>query len=141
MRWQALLPSLRLPVSYCRAAQSLSAWRLAWVAFELGDESLVRPQAERAIARLERLGDGADLAATLEFLGNYDRRRGRLDEAEPLLQRAVEMATRIGARVTEGHARLSLGSVGLQHGSVADALAFVEQGFVGGCNCFTLSAI
>jgi class 3 adenylate cyclase/tetratricopeptide (TPR) repeat protein len=108
-------------------------YRLAWAAFELGDESAVQPWAKQAIARLEPLGDGPELAATLDFLGNYHRRRGRIHEAEPILRRAVDMARRIGARVTEGNACLSLGVTLVQRGSIWEGVALVEDGYrIGG---------
>ena len=103
--------------------------RLAWAAFELGDEDAVEPWAEEAIARLEPLGDGRDLASTLDFLGNYYRRRGRLTEAEPTLRRAVEMASRLGAKATEGQARVSLASAVLHRGSVQEGVGLIEEAF------------
>jgi class 3 adenylate cyclase/tetratricopeptide (TPR) repeat protein len=102
---------------------------LAQAAFEEGKEAEVLPWAESAVARLEPLGDGHQLAATLDFLGNYHRRRGRLAEAEPLLRRAVDMASRIGDKVTEGSACLSLGVVIVHRGSVRDGMPLVERGF------------
>jgi class 3 adenylate cyclase/tetratricopeptide (TPR) repeat protein len=103
--------------------------RLARTAFEEGKEAEVLPWADRAVARLEPLGDSFHLAATLDFLGNYHRRRGRLEEAEPLLRRAVRMAFNIGDRVTEGQASLSLGVVLLHHGSIDEGMSLIERGF------------
>ncbi|MFB3739782.1 MAG: AAA family ATPase, partial [Candidatus Velamenicoccus archaeovorus] len=68
------------------------------------------------IERLERDGDGADLARALEVLGNYHRRVGEYTEGEPLLRRAVEMAARVDAPVVQGHATISLGIVLLYTG-------------------------
>jgi class 3 adenylate cyclase/tetratricopeptide (TPR) repeat protein len=102
---------------------------LAWAAFEKGDEGDVLPWAERAIRRLEPFGDSDELASTLQFLGNYHRRRGRLDQAESLSRRAAEMAARIGARATEGQAFLSLGVVSLHRGDVTEGMSLVEQAF------------
>jgi class 3 adenylate cyclase/tetratricopeptide (TPR) repeat protein len=103
--------------------------RLARTAFEEGREDDVIPTADRAVARLEPFGDSFHLAATLDFLGNFHRRRGRLEEAEPLLRRAVEMASNVGDRVTEGHACLSLGIVVIDRGSIDEGMALVERGF------------
>jgi class 3 adenylate cyclase/tetratricopeptide (TPR) repeat protein len=103
--------------------------RLARTAFEGGNEDDVIPWADRAVARLEPFGDSTHLAATLDFLGNFHRRRGRLTEAEPLLRRAVAMASNIGDRVTEGHACLSLGVVVSHLGSVGEGISLVERGF------------
>jgi class 3 adenylate cyclase/tetratricopeptide (TPR) repeat protein len=102
---------------------------LAWAAFEKGDETDVLPLAKQAIYRLEPFGDSGELASTLQFLGNYHRRRGRLDEAEALSKRAVEMASRLGAKVTEGQALLSLGIVLLHRGAVTEGMSLVERGF------------
>jgi class 3 adenylate cyclase/tetratricopeptide (TPR) repeat protein len=102
---------------------------VAKAAFEGADEESVLPWANRAIARLDALGDSPDLAETLEIVGNYHRRRGRIKEAEPLLRRAVEIASRSGARVIQGQACLSLGIAVLHRGSVREGMALVEEGY------------
>jgi class 3 adenylate cyclase/tetratricopeptide (TPR) repeat protein len=101
---------------------------IAWAAFEGADEDSVLPWADRAIARLEPFGDSRDLASTLAFLGNYQRRRGLIREAEPVLRRAIEIAVRAGASVIEGQACLSLGIVLLHLGGVAEGIDLVEEG-------------
>ena len=68
-----------------------------------------RRLAERAIARLEPLGDGADLGFALYVLGRHHLERGDLDRAEPLLRRATAIAGRVGDRPAEARAAISLG--------------------------------
>jgi class 3 adenylate cyclase/tetratricopeptide (TPR) repeat protein len=102
---------------------------LARAAFESGNEQSVIPWADRAIARLDAMGESPDLAQTLEFFGNYHRRRGRLEAAEPLLRRAIEIASRSGAQVIQGLACLSLGILLLHQGSVREGMALVEEGW------------
>ena len=68
-----------------------------------------RRLAKRAIARLEPLGDGADLGFALYVLGRHHLERGDLDRAEPLLRRATAIAGRVGDRPAEARAAISLG--------------------------------
>ena len=102
---------------------------LGYTAFQSGDDRQVTRWMEKAIARLEAFGDSADLAKALEVLGNYHRRRGQLNKAEPLLRRSVDMASRVEAPIVEGHAALSVGIVLLHLGRVAEGVALVEQGY------------
>jgi tetratricopeptide (TPR) repeat protein len=85
--------------------------RLAWTAYLSGREDDVLPLSERAIERLEPLGDGADLATALHVLGWYLFRRVRYEEAERHLRRAIAMAERVGNDVVRGHATISLAFV------------------------------
>ncbi len=78
-------------------------------------------------ALLERLGDSRDLAVTLRILGRYDRRRGRVAEAEAELRRAMEMAERIGDPVTRGWAMVYLGPL-LRADGGRVGLALLERG-------------
>jgi tetratricopeptide (TPR) repeat protein len=68
-----------------------------------------RQLAERAIDRLEPLGEGADLAFALYVLGRHHLERGDLDRAEPLLRRATAIAGRVGDRPAQARAAISLG--------------------------------
>jgi tetratricopeptide (TPR) repeat protein len=99
------------------------------VAFKGGDHAKARLWLERGIARLEPHGDGPALARALEILGNYHRRRGEMREAEPLLRRSAEMASRAGMPVVEGHAAISLAIVLLHHGQVKEGIATIERAF------------
>jgi class 3 adenylate cyclase/tetratricopeptide (TPR) repeat protein len=74
---------------------------------EQGTET--RRLAEQAIARLEPLGESADLAFALYVLGRHHLERSELDRAEPLLRRAEVIAGRMGAQATEANANISLG--------------------------------
>jgi class 3 adenylate cyclase/tetratricopeptide (TPR) repeat protein len=99
------------------------------VAFKGGDHAGAGLWLERGIARLEPHGDGPDLARALEILGNYHRRRGEMREAEPLLRRSAEMASRAGQPVVEGHAATSLAIVLLHNGQVKEGIATIERAF------------
>jgi tetratricopeptide (TPR) repeat protein len=50
-------------------------------------------------------------------------------EAEPLLRRSAEMASRAGMPVVEGHAAISLAIVLLHHGQVKEGIATIERAF------------
>ena len=64
--------------------------------------------ARSSVARLEPLGESAELAEALRTLGWYHWRRGEpLDAAAPL-QRAIEIAARVEARVVLAEATMDL---------------------------------
>ncbi len=84
---------------------------------------------ERGIAALERHGESADLARSLEIEGNLFRRLGSAEQAEAPLRRAVEMAAHVGAPVVQGHGAISLGIVLLHLGRVPDGMALMEEGW------------
>jgi len=102
---------------------------LAAAAFNLGEEREVPGWSERAIGRLERSGDSVELASVLDFFGNFLRRQGREEEAEPLLERSLAMATRLGERIIAGQAALSLGIVLIHLGDVARGMEMTERGY------------
>src|SRR5207249_4514557 len=112
-----------------QAARGRMEAAIAQASFNAGREADVLPWAERAISRLEAPGDNRDLASTLEFVGNYHRRRGNLTEAKPYLQRAIDMASRLGVGelVIQGRASLSLGITNLHLGSVREGMELVEE--------------
>jgi class 3 adenylate cyclase/tetratricopeptide (TPR) repeat protein len=85
--------------------------RLAHIAYQLGRERAVLERAEAALARLEPLGDSADLSLALAVLGQYHRRRGQWKRAEAHLQRSMDMAHRVGDPVMRIRAMVWLGSV------------------------------
>jgi class 3 adenylate cyclase/tetratricopeptide (TPR) repeat protein len=68
-----------------------------------------RRLAERAIDRLEPLGESADLGFALYVLGRHHLERGDLDRAEPLLRRAVSIAAHVEDRPVQARAAISLG--------------------------------
>jgi class 3 adenylate cyclase/tetratricopeptide (TPR) repeat protein len=102
---------------------------MAWGSFEGGHEGDVIPWAERAVQRLQAAGADRDLARTLAFVGNYHRRRGRLGDAVPPLRRTIDIASRLGDKVNQGQALLSLGIALLHLGSVEEGMRLLEEGF------------
>lgn len=85
--------------------------QLSLIAFVRGRFDEATALAEGAIRRLKPLGDGKALAEALDFLGRVHWRQGRLDEAEPLLRRSIEVAERVGALDVAVDATITLGSV------------------------------
>ncbi|MBA2637958.1 MAG: AAA family ATPase, partial [Solirubrobacterales bacterium] len=75
--------------------------------FNAGDDENAMECMERAIRRLEGFGDSEDLITALEMLGNARRRRGRLHLAEPLLRKAADMGSRMGASAPLSQAYLA----------------------------------
>ena len=88
-----------------------------------------QPWVEQGIAALERGSEGADLARAYEIFGNLLRRRGSPAKAEAPLRRAMAMAARVDTLVVAGHATISLASVVLQAGRVAEGTALMEEGW------------
>ena len=107
-------------------AGRIESW-LAHVAFQSGDEDGVVRWAERALRRLEPLGDSSDLALALVYLGWYRHRIGRDDEAEPVLARAVDIAERTGDRVVHGEAMLALGMLMYKSGRSDDGMTLLAS--------------
>lgn len=68
-----------------------------------------RRLAERAIGRLEPLGERADLGFAVYVLGRHHLERGDLDRAEPLLRRAMAIAAHVNDRPVQARAAISLG--------------------------------
>jgi tetratricopeptide (TPR) repeat protein len=103
--------------------------RVAAAAFELGENDEVPEWAERAIARLEPMGESHELAAVLEFYGNFLRRQGRTVDGRPLLERALGIATSLGQPALAGQAALSLGIVLIHLGDIRAGMEMTERGF------------
>ncbi len=110
-------------------AGRMEVW-LAWASFFAGRDEQVLPGVGRALELLEPLGESQDLAGALAVLGNYHWRRGHSDLAEPPLRRSVEMASRIGARMWEGHALQSLAFVLMQTGRVSEGWPLLEEAYL-----------
>ncbi len=87
------------------------------------------PSVRRGIDALERHSESADLARSLEVLGNLHRRLGSPIEAEPPLRRSLEMASQVDAPVVQGHAAISLGIVLLYLGRVTEGMRLMEDGY------------
>ena len=62
---------------------------LARIVFHVGRDQQTQELSDAAVHRLEPLGDSRELAFALNVAGWYRWRRGRYEEAEPLLRRAV----------------------------------------------------
>jgi tetratricopeptide (TPR) repeat protein len=103
--------------------------RVAAAAFELGADDEVPEWANRAIGRLEPMGESRELAAVLDFYGNFLRRQGRVEEARPLLERALEIATSLEEPAVAGQAALSLAIVLLHLGDVRGGMEMTERGY------------
>jgi class 3 adenylate cyclase/tetratricopeptide (TPR) repeat protein len=79
-------------------AEARALTTLAAVISEIGDEEECLSLASRALAIAEATGDAFSIATARESVGNSLRRRGRFEEAEPHLDRAVAAFRELGAR-------------------------------------------
>ncbi|MDH4111765.1 MAG: AAA family ATPase [Actinomycetota bacterium] len=102
---------------------------LAILAFELGHDDEAQALLRSSIDRLEPLGDSAELAKALRTSGWYRWRRGLPAEAEPLLRRAVEMATRVDAPVVVAESMIDLGVTLTMLGEKDDAIRVMEDAY------------
>jgi tetratricopeptide (TPR) repeat protein len=90
----------------------------------------VAEQAGRTgVATLAPLGEREELADALHYLGWYLWRRGRGDEAEPLLRRAVEMAGRVDSALVRAEATQTLAVCLAQLGRSTESLETIEEAF------------
>jgi tetratricopeptide (TPR) repeat protein len=92
----------RLAAGYARA-------RLVRVLFDLGRNDEAAAMAEAAIAQLDPLGDSVDLADALRSQGWLRWRNGDGAGAEPVLRRAIEVASRVDALAVLADATMDLG--------------------------------
>ncbi len=110
-----------------------SGWaqsHLGFAMFVAGKDEDANRLLEEAVDRLEPLGESEDLADALHLLGWYLWRRGRNDEAEPVLRRSVAMASRVDATVVLAQATQTLGVLlSAQSGRVEEALEVIEEAF------------
>jgi len=109
-----------------RAAGRVEAHR-AYIAQQSGDLDEVPAWAQRALARLEPLGDSRDLAVALHVLGWHEFRTVRFEEAERHLRLALEMADRVADEVVRAHAIASLAFVFQQTQRADESLALFED--------------
>jgi tetratricopeptide (TPR) repeat protein len=75
-----------------------------------GRDEEAEAEARTAVAALEPFGEREEFADALHNLGWYLWRRGRNEEAEPLLRRAIEMAERVDAPLVQVQVMLTLGA-------------------------------
>jgi class 3 adenylate cyclase/tetratricopeptide (TPR) repeat protein len=84
-----------------------------------------------AVQTLEPLGETTELADALHRLGWFLWRRGREEEAEPLLRRAIEMAMAVGDPLVRAEATQTLGvCIGSFPGRSGEAQPIMEEAFV-----------
>ncbi|HWC13873.1 MAG TPA: adenylate/guanylate cyclase domain-containing protein [Actinomycetota bacterium] len=84
---------------------------------------------DRALVRLEPLGTSGELGTALYVNGRHLWMQGRLDEAEPLLRRAITLAERLGAVLVEAHATLTLGAVVAQSGRELEGHRLTDKAY------------
>ncbi|MCZ7683789.1 MAG: tetratricopeptide repeat protein [Sandaracinaceae bacterium] len=80
-----------------------------WVAGHVGDLALVRVAYASAAALYAEAGDLRRAAGAESNLADASNRLGRYAEAERALRRALELARKVGNRLTEGYALMNLG--------------------------------
>jgi tetratricopeptide (TPR) repeat protein len=97
------------------------------IELQLGDAAEAERQGERALAVLEPLGESPELAEALHRIGWLSWRQGV--DATDTLQRSVDMATRLDARVELAGATHTLAAQLSQNGRASEALATIETAF------------
>jgi class 3 adenylate cyclase/tetratricopeptide (TPR) repeat protein len=129
----------RLAVDAQRLAEeagdaAAAGWALttrALVAFMLGDDEGAERLGLDAISILQPFGDSRGLARARQWLGQYYWRRGRLDEAEPLLRESMEIAERVGASLEYAEAMHTLSIVLVSRpGDSTEGLQMIEKSYV-----------
>ena len=104
--------------------------RLSQPVFNSGDDAEATALVRSAIERLEPLGDSLELAFALRTLGWFGWRRGQIEEAEPVLRRAIEIADRVDAPVIRADATLDLGVTLSMLGRKDECLRVIEEAYV-----------
>ncbi|HEY7666814.1 MAG TPA: AAA family ATPase, partial [Actinomycetota bacterium] len=102
---------------------------LARIVFHEGRERELEELSEAAVVRLEPLGDSRELAYALGIAGWYRWRRGRYAEAEPVLRRAIEIATRIDAPRERAEATMDLAVTLTYMGRAEESVATMEEAY------------
>ena len=109
-----------------------AGWAEAWlvlILFQQGRDEEALAYGDRAIARLEPLGETPELAQTLRQLGQFHWRRGNSAEADAYTRRAADMAARIGATAVHAAAMQDLAVELSQTGHSEEALETIEEAF------------
>jgi class 3 adenylate cyclase/tetratricopeptide (TPR) repeat protein len=102
---------------------------LARIVFHEGRDDETQELSDAAIRRLEPLGDTPELAFALNVAGWYRWRRGRFEEAEPFVRRAVEIAELVGARRELAEATMDLAITLANLGQPAAAVETMERAY------------
>ena len=82
-----------------------------------------------AIETLEPLGPTPELADALHRLGWFYWRRGREPEADPLLRRAIDIASQTDALLVRAEATQTLAVCQFSYGTFAEAQRLMEEAF------------
>ncbi len=109
-----------------------AGWAEAWlvlILFQQGRDEEALAYGDRAIARLEPLGETPELAQTLRQLGHFHWRRGNSSEAGAYTRRAADMAARVGAIAVHAAAMQDLAVELSQTGHSEEALKTMEEAF------------
>ena len=102
-----------------------------FVAFMKGDDEGTERLTKESIEVLRPLGDSRGLSRAQQWLGQYYWRRGRLDEAEPLLRGARAVAERVGAALEYAEATHTLGLALVNRpGDSQEGIDMIEKSFV-----------
>jgi tetratricopeptide (TPR) repeat protein len=110
-------------------AEARALTTLATVESEIGDEERTLALASQALSIAEGAGDTFAIAVARESVGNSLRRLGRLDEAEPHLDRAVASFRELGARWEIASALTSRGIVHRLLGRLEDAIKDLREAY------------
>jgi class 3 adenylate cyclase/tetratricopeptide (TPR) repeat protein len=102
---------------------------MTMIQFQQGRDAQALEFGGRAIARLEPLGDTSELADAYRILGQFHWRRGHTEEAERLLRRAIDVASRVDARAVLAAATQDLAVTLSQTGQSGESLAIMEEAF------------
>jgi class 3 adenylate cyclase/tetratricopeptide (TPR) repeat protein len=109
-----------------------AGWAEAWlvlILFQQGRDEEALAYGDRAIARLEPLGETRELAETLRQLGHFHWRRGNSDRADAYTRRAADIAARVGAIAVHAAAVQDLAVELSQTGHSEEALETMEEAF------------
>jgi DNA-binding SARP family transcriptional activator len=125
---------------------------LAWVelirgaaAHDVGDHATAGDLLPSALARAERLPSGQPLGLALTFLGRFHLRRGELDDARQVLDRALEEAEARGMTAFLPWPESFRAEIDLARGELDRAEERLEHAFALGCQvgdpCYESAAV
>jgi tetratricopeptide (TPR) repeat protein len=97
--------------------------------FQQGKDEEAQRAGEKAVARLQSLGETPELAEALHLLGWYHWRRGHADETELPLRRSIAMATRVDAGLVRAAAMQTLAVQLLTIGRTEEGLVMIEEAY------------